>query len=254
MPDTVEVTRERAVISLFSAGDNPYMRRPSIPRRSGHRPLRLALLLLAVLAAVLAVRGIVVVVVNGDRVTAGDVEGLRFHGRYHPVEKVCLVVDDADLEDGLDGDAALAREGLLATGNGFIVNTVGRQYVSMDCGWRNWEYDTDPRVFFLFSADVYTERVGWLPACGAAPPAAGAAPAVPARLGRYASCRRDDGFEVVDRVIDDNAVVECAVKAVDESLVPALAEAMREECEDFIDRLARSRPVPYVGNGFWTVR
>lgn len=225
--------------------DNPF------PRRSGHRPVRLALLLLAVLAALLVQRLIVVGVVNGDRLRSEEVEGLQFHGRYYPIEKVCLVVDDAELEDGLKGDAALDDEDLMATGNRFEVSDFSEQHVSMECGWRNWKYDRDPKVFFLFSAFVYTEPVEQLPACTSDLPGVKAETVA---LGRYTSCRQDDGFEVTARVVDDNAVIRCRVKAVDESLLPALAQAMQQECEHFIDQLARSRPTSYWGNGFWTVR
>jgi hypothetical protein len=72
-------------------------------------------------------------------------------------------------------------------------------------------------------------------------------------LGRYSACVRGDAFQETVRVIDDNAAVQCTTQTVDQSLKPALAQALRPQCERLLDRLARSRPISYWGNGFWTV-
>lgn len=192
-----------------------------------------------------------VLLVNHDRLAGDKLEGLEFHGRYYPVEKVCLVVDDSTLEKGLDG-SRLDRGtfSLLPTGNGFNV-VLDERYASIDCGWKNWEYDKDPQVYFLFSAVVYAERIEGRPDCRSEG-LGGKAETV--SLGRFEACRQYDGFKTALTVVDDNATVGCDVKSQDESLLPALEKVTRAACEDFIDRLARSRPITYGGNTFLTVR
>lgn len=211
----------------------------------------MAVHLLVVLAVLLLLRVIVVLIVNHDRVAGDRLEGIEFHGRYYPVEKVCLVIDDGDLEEGLDG-SSLDRGtfSLLATGNGFTA-VQDLHHVAIDCGWKNWEYDKDPQVYFYFSADIRAEKIDRRPECRVSEPGK---KAEIVSLGRYTSCRQDDGFEINHDIVDDNATVSCNVKSKDESLLPALERALRSACGAFIDRLARSRPITYWGNGFWTVR
>ncbi len=234
---------------MSASGGDPSGQASQIP--SSHRPIRLAVFLLVILAGLLVLRAIVVLVVNGDRLSGEKLEGLEFHGRYYPVEKVCLVIDDAGLEEGLKGHRLDRGEfSLLANGNGFQVSKSGRQ-VSVGCGWKNWEYDNDPQVFFYFSAQIHADRIDETLDCRTTEPGR-TAETVP--LGGFTSCRQHDGFEVSLIVVDDNAAISCQVKANDDALLPALELAMRPECEGFIDRLARSRPITYLGNGFWTVR
>lgn len=85
-------------------------------------------------------------------------------------------------------------------------------------------------------------------------------PSVPGRkartvtLGRYDACRQSDRYSVSTFVVDDNATVTCSVETADNDLVSAMGRAMEGECQHLLDRLARSRPIPFVGNDFWTVR
>ncbi len=238
-----------AAIVMVTAGDGSSGQGSHVA--SGYRVVRLVVLLVAFLAALLVLRVLVVAVVNSDRLSSGKLDGLRFHGRYYPVEKVCLVVDDGALEKGLSG-SSLDRGtfSLLATGNGFNVIKDDR-LVNIDCGWKNWEYDTDPEVFFQFSAVVHTDRITQPFACRPQQPDT---TAETVSLGRYRSCRTDDGFETGLLVTDDNAAVSCQVKSRIEALRPALERAMRPACVGFLDRLASSRPITYPGSGFWTVR
>src|SRR5262249_1536133 len=208
------------------------------------------LLLLIVVILLLLLRLIVVIVVNNPRLPGDRLEGVDIDGRYYPVEKVCLVLDDGALAKGLKGSSLdRGNFSLIANANGFGVNKEAR-IVGIDCGWKNWEYDTDPQVFFYFSAAIHADRID-RPACSTTQPGRKAETGT---LGRFTACRQTDGFEVSLDVVDDNADFGCDVKSRDGSLLPALERAMRGQCEYFIDLLARSRPISYWGNGFWTVR
>jgi hypothetical protein len=224
-----------------------------VPPTPSYRPVRLVLLLFSVLAVALVTRVLVVAFVNRDRIGTDRLEGIqRIDGRYYPVEKVCLVVDDGELEEGLEG-SRLDRGtfSLLANGNSFDVVTGGEDdRVAIGCQWRNWEFDKDPQVIFSFEATVHTGRAGTRN-CRTAMPG-GTAREV--SLGSHSACRESDGFEVSLGVVDDNAEFFCGVKSQDKALLPALEEATRSECEDFIDRLSHSRPITYGGSAFLTVR
>jgi hypothetical protein len=211
------------------------------------RTVRLGFLLGAVLAALLIVRAVVVAVINSDRLSGDRLGNLQIHGRYYPVEKVCPVLDRGALEQALKGDAPLRREGLLATGNRLDVRD---DQATTSCGWRNFDFGRSPRVSFTFTAVIRGGRITDVPACT---PDASGGTAETVALGRYRACVRGDAFQEKVRVIDDNATVQCTTETVDQALKPALAQAMRPQCERLLDRLARSRPISFWGNGFWTV-
>lgn len=226
-----------------------------MPSSPSYRPVRLVVLLLAVLAAALVARALVVVLVNRDRVGGDKLEGIqRIDGRYYPVEKVCLVVERDELQEGLEGSRLdLGTASLVANGNSFeVVNgdedEVDR--VSIGCEWKNLDFDKDPQVTILFEADVYADRADDR-TCTAGPLVR---TATEISLGPHTACRESDGFEVSLSIVDDNAEFFCAVKSRDETLLPALERAVRSECEEFIDRLSRSRPITYGGNAFLTIR
>lgn len=212
---------------------------------------RLALKLLAVAVALLVLRLAVLLFVNGDRLSTDEVENLRFQGRYYPIQKICLVIDDNELEKSLAGDPPLAKEGLLATGNGFSVNRV-EKVAWMKCGWRNWNFDTNARVEFLFLANVFATAVD--KSIFKCLPADPARTAHKVTLGRYSGCRETGRYTVKTLVVDDNATVSCSVEAADDNLIAAMRREMESECQHLLDRLARSRPIPFWGNDFWTVR
>ena len=210
------------------------------------------MVLLIVVAAMLVLRVIVVAVVNNGRATSAQLEGLRLDGRYYPVEKLCLEIDDDMLDDGLEG-SRLDRGtfSLIATGNGFNVDTGdGAPLVSVSCGSKNWEFDKDPQVIFDFTAVIYQGEPARAFDCRESVPGQRAAIT---DLDGFTSCRRDDGFEISHRVVDDNAEFTCEVKSQDEKLLPALERVMRDQCVDLMDTLANSHPIPYLGNGFLTV-
>jgi hypothetical protein len=199
---------------------------------------------------VLVVRLLVVLALNSGRVGAGELEGLRITGRYYPVEKVCPGVRKGEFDDALKADPDAER--LYATGNRFVRDPP-TNLVQVGCGWQNLSFDQDPQVSISMIATLYTDattvRERFVCTPGEPPDTARTV-----ALGRYTSCRHDDGFEVDDFVIADNAVVACSVKSRDETVLPDLAGATARECERLLDRLARSRPVSFWGNGFWTVR
>jgi hypothetical protein len=225
---------------------------PPRPIPFSFHPRKLLVFLLIVFAAMLVSRVIVVAVVNNGRATSAQLEGLRLDGRYYPVEKLCLAIDDDALEEGLKG-SRLDRGtfSLLATGNGFDVSIGdGASLVSVRCGSQNWEYDTDPQVYFYFTALMYEGSPARKFDCRESEPGQ---KAEITDVDGFTSCRRDDGFEISHRIVDDNAEFTCQVKSQDETLLPALERVMRSECVDLMDELADSRPIPYLGNGFLTV-
>ncbi|WP_173034600.1 hypothetical protein [Phytohabitans flavus] len=213
--------------------------------------LRLVLLLLGVLAALLVIRPIVVAASNSDGAPEEKLEGVRFEGRYFPIEKVCPVVDDSDLETGLEGNAALVEEGLTPTGNGFSVDE-DDGIAAMDCGVTNWRFSRgEEKIAFLFTVRVYAGTPPPAPPCAPEEPGEKAAPV---EVGPYRGCQTDDGFEATTVLVDRNAFVSCGVKSIEEDLLPGLTAATQRQCGRVFDALGKARPMGYLDSSFLTVR
>ncbi|SHN04007.1 hypothetical protein [Cryptosporangium aurantiacum] len=210
---------------------------------------RLALALAGTAVGLLLVRLIVVLVINSDRADASAVKNIEFSGRYYPIKMVCPLINDDALEKSL-GDPALREEGLFATGNGFVADEISRS-VTTRCGSQNLGYATDPQVQFFFSATVFAEPVDKAKfPCGAGP----GEKSSEGTIGDHQVCRITSPNNAATYVVDDNAVIRCSVEAVDDASIPRMTRAAETQCAEFIDALARARPVSFLGPGFLTVR
>ena len=205
--------------------------------RSGPRPARLAIALIASLLAILALRGLGVVWHNAEGPDPGYLYGFTATGRYYPVDRVCPVLDQGALEKAIGHGGDLTAE---------TTTYEARKYhVIQGCELRNND------VTYTFQVVVYPDATSSdPPACAVKDPGDKVETAID---GRYTVCRWRKLLDAGAMIVDDNAVVSCYATPTELSALPALQPAVQRGCVRLMDALAHARPAPYWGNRFWTV-
>ncbi len=193
--------------------------------------------LLASLAAILALRGVGVLVSNSGSLSPDFLHGFTSRGRYYPVDKICSVLDPGALQDAIrDGDQ------LDGTTTVFEATT---DHVVEECQFQNKD------VVFTFTAGVYPDAAMRQNVTCTPDNPGEKVETIP--VGRYSVCRWQGVAEGGSLIVDDNAVVGCRASPSDVSSLPALQPAVQRNCVRLVDKLAAARPAPYWGNRFWTI-